>query len=343
MISLNEVVKNFPGRDKRGKSVSALRDVTLNVEKGEIFGVTGARGSGKSTLLRSVNVLDRPTKGRVVVQDNNMVKLSAESLRKARQNIGMVTREAHLLECSSVYENIALPLKLTGVSSSEIKRRTETYLAFTGLETKQSAYPQELTELEKQKTALTRTLALEPEILLCDEVTDLLDREGAASLISLLLNVNKEFHTTMLVSTRNIETICKLCDRAAVMASGKIVEQAPVIDLLSNPQSEEAKALISRLFPVWAPEEMKPVVTQAGQAVTLTYAGRATIKPAYALAAKKYNVFMNILTATVLQLKNESFSRMVVHIQGSDKDISSSLEFLKGEGIGIERLDPDDF
>src|SRR4051794_35338368 len=195
MIELVGISKSFKGKEG---PIHALKDVSLSVEKGEIYGVIGYSGAGKSTLIRCVNLLERPDTGSVKVNNIDLMKLPSEKLREARGNIGMIFQGFNLLKTATVYDNIAIPLKLSGLSKQVVKERVERYLKIVGLEDKQNAYPAELSGGQKQRVAIARALSFEPKILLSDEATSALDPDTTEAILDLLLKINKELGITIL-------------------------------------------------------------------------------------------------------------------------------------------------
>src|SRR5699024_7936439 len=214
MIVLENVSKSF--KTKTGV-VEAVKNVNLHVKKGEIHGVIGHSGAGKSTLIRCVNMLERPTDGKVFINGEETTSFPLEELRKARQNIGMIFQGFNLLKTATVYDNIAIPLKLLGLHKNEVKKRVEKYLDIVGLANRHLAYPSELSGGQKQRVAIARALAQEPEILLSDEATSALDPETTESILELLLKVNKEFGITILLITHEMNVIQKICDYVYVI------------------------------------------------------------------------------------------------------------------------------
>ncbi|GAY77178.1 methionine ABC transporter ATP-binding protein [Sporolactobacillus inulinus] len=242
MIKLEHISKTFRvGKNK----IEALKDVSLEVNKGEIFGVIGFSGAGKSTLIRCINLLERPTNGKVFVEDRDVLTLNKKDLRKLRRKIGMIFQGYNLLETATVYENIATPLRLEGVPKDEIKQRAEKYLGIVGLTDRRNAFPSQLSGGQKQRVAIARALAHEPEILLSDEATSALDPNTTDAILELLLRVNKELGITIFLITHELNVIQRICDRVAVMENGKVVEQGSVVDVFTRPQQAMTKRFIS--------------------------------------------------------------------------------------------------
>ncbi|CCQ19594.1 Methionine import ATP-binding protein MetN 1 [Listeria monocytogenes N53-1] len=242
MIELHQVSKSF---NVNGKTVEAVKNVSITVEKGEIFGVVGYSGAGKSTLVRCINLLERPDAGQVVIDGKNLSTLSSKELRVARRKIGMIFQGYNLLKTATVYDNIAKPLKLEGVPKNEIETRVNKYLSIVGLEDKRNNYPSQLSGGQKQRVAIARALAHEPEILLSDEATSALDPETTEAILQLLLKINAELGITIFLITHELDVIQRICDRVAVMENGHLVEQGTVLDILKR-NTRQPSVLLGR-------------------------------------------------------------------------------------------------
>ncbi|RXJ04605.1 ATP-binding cassette domain-containing protein [Anaerobacillus alkaliphilus] len=335
MILLKNLSKTY--HSKNGK-IDALQDVSLEVKKGEVFGVIGYSGAGKSTLIRCVNLLETPDQGEVLINDTNLMKLSQTKLRQERQNIGMIFQGFNLLKTATVYDNIAIPLKLSGIPKNEVDERVKKYLAVVGLEDKQQAYPEQLSGGQKQRVAIARALSHEPEILLSDEATSALDPETTEAILDLLLKINQEFGITILLITHEMHVIQKICDQVAVMENGQIVEQGNVIDLYSNPKHPTTKKFIDSMFTNTIPAPVINDLSAKGPIVKLSFVGHSTGKPALANVVKKFNVYTNILAGNIVQLKNEPYGRMIVHIEGEEEETKKAIASLKDEGVQVEEV-----
>src|SRR5690625_1282640 len=245
MIRLENVSKTF--QVKRSQ-VHALQNVSLHVKKGEIFGVIGYSGAGKSTLVRCVNLLEKPTEGRVFVAGNELTSMSHHDLNEARRNIGMIFQGFNLLKTATVRENVALPLRLSDVPKEEINKRVKKYLDIVGLSDREDSYPAQLSGGQKQRVAIARALAHEPDVLLSDEATSALDPETTESILDLLLKINEELGVTILLITHEMNVIQKICDRVAVIEDGRLVESGTVLDMFSNPQHSTTQRFVNSVF-----------------------------------------------------------------------------------------------
>ncbi|ARK29788.1 methionine ABC transporter ATP-binding protein [Halalkalibacter krulwichiae] len=335
MIELRHVSKTFTSKKTM---VTALDDVSLHVKKGEIYGVIGYSGAGKSTLIRCVNMLEKPSEGEIIVNGVTMTGLSQSKLREARQNIGMIFQGFNLLKTATVYDNIAIPLKLTGIPKAEIDGRVKKYLEVVGLEQKADSYPGQLSGGQKQRVAIARALSHEPDVLLSDEATSALDPETTESILNLLMKINKEFGITILLITHEMHVVQKICDRVAVMENGKVIEEGNVIDIFSKANSNTTKKFINSLFPEDIPAEVFNSISEQGPVIRLSFVGHSTGKPALAEVAKKFDVYTNILSGNIVQLKNEPYGRMVVHLQGIKDQTDASIAYLEAEGVHVERV-----
>lgn len=337
MIRLEGVSKTFV--TKKGV-VEALKDVSLEVKRGEIFGVIGYSGAGKSTLIRCVNLLEKPSTGKVFINEVELTALSADKLREERRKIGMIFQGFNLLKTATVYENIALPLRLTGVPSAEIQKRVDKYLAIVGLQDKFDAYPSQLSGGQKQRVAIARALSHEPEILLSDEATSALDPETTESILELLLKINKELGITILLITHEMHVIQKICDRIAVMENGHVIEEGRVIDIYAEPQHSTTRRFIESLFPNQLPESLLSSIDIKGPIVSLSFLGESAGKPALAHVVKEFKVEPNILSGNILQLKDHSYGRLVVYLDGAKEETNKAIDYLKSIGVKVEEVSP---
>ena len=233
MIQFMDISKTF---QTKKDTIHALNHVSLTIDDGDVFGIIGFSGAGKSTLLRMVNALEVPTTGHVEIDGKNIDALSHKELRGVRKKIGMVFQQFNLLESKSVYDNIAIPLRLNKADTVQIRNTVMKLLQFVNLEDKADVYPAQLSGGQKQRVGIARALATNPSILLCDEATSALDPETTEAILQLLERINKELNITILIVTHEIQVIQRLCNRVAVMEHGQVVESGSVLDVFSNPQ-----------------------------------------------------------------------------------------------------------
>lgn len=333
MIELTGITKTFTG--KQGP-IHALKDVSLSVKQGEIYGVIGYSGAGKSTLIRCVNLLEAPDQGSVIVKDVELTALSPRKLREARSNIGMIFQGFNLLKTATVYDNIALPLKLTGLNKTVVKERVEKYLNIVGLNEKKNAYPSELSGGQKQRVAIARALSHEPEVLLSDEATSALDPDTTEAILDLLLKINKELGITILLITHEMNVIQRICDKVAVMENGEVIEEGKTKDIFTSPQHSTTKRFVNSLFSHDIPDEMLTNLNKTGHVATLSFFGESSGEPALALVSKKFDIFPNILSGSITRLKDESFGQLLVHLKGESSEIKNAVQFLKEQDVHVE-------
>ncbi len=335
MIEIKNVSKTFVSKKA---TVKALDQVSLSIKKGEIYGVIGYSGAGKSTLIRCVNLLERPTEGEIIINGVDLTKLSSAKLNQERKRIGMIFQGFNLLKTATVYDNIAIPLKLTGVSKKEIDERVWKYLKIVGLEDRAQSYPAQLSGGQKQRVAIARALSHEPDVLLSDEATSALDPETTEAILDLLLQINKDFGITILLITHEMQVVQKICDHVAVMENGKVIEEGKVIDIFSNSTTPTTQKFINSLFPEDIPDEILQSFHEKGPIIRLSFVGHSTGKPALAEVSKKFNVYTNILSGNIVQLKNEPYGRMVVHIEGEQAETEAAIAYLQEAGVRVERV-----
>lgn len=242
MIELRNITKRFI---QKKKETVALNGVSLHVPKGKIFGVIGSSGAGKSTLIRTVNLLERPTSGEVIIDGVNLLDLSPRALAKERRQIGMIFQHFNLLSSKTVFENIAFPLQLDNTPKDIIKTRVLELLSLVGLSDKQQDYPSSLSGGQKQRVAIARTLATNPKVLLCDEATSALDPSTTLSILTLLKDINTKLNITILLITHEMNVVKRICDEVAIISEGQLIEQGPVAEVFANPQTSVAKEFLT--------------------------------------------------------------------------------------------------
>jgi len=241
VIELEQVNKTYSGKNG---AVQALKEVSLSVEEGEIFGVIGLSGAGKSTLVRCINLLERPESGYIRVEGKELSSLSGKELRLERQNIAMIFQKFNLLMQRNVLDNVCFPLEIAGVRKKEARKQALEYLRTVGLEDKAKAYPVQLSGGQQQRVAIARALASHPRIILCDEATSALDPQTTRTILELLRKVNREYHISIVIITHEMRVITEICDRVAVLHHGRVAEAGPVQEVFKNPKSKAARQLL---------------------------------------------------------------------------------------------------
>ena len=284
---------------------TALSDVNLTVNDGEIFGIIGLSGAGKSTLVRCINFLEVPTSGKVIIDGDEMGTLSKKQLLIKRRSIGMIFQGFNLLEQRTVLKNICFPLEIAKVPKEQAVKRARELLKLVGLADKESSYPSQLSGGQKQRVAIARALAAETKYLLCDEATSALDPDTTRSILDLLKKVNKELGVTILVITHEMKVIESICDRAAVLDGGNVAELAPVSELFANPKSDIARKLI--LPAVNTAEEIK-----GGRVIRIIFDGETSYKPVIANLILSCQAPLNILKADTQDVGGKAFGQIII-------------------------------
>ena len=336
MIEISNVKKVFKNKKVE---VHALKDVSLKVEKGDIFGIVGYSGAGKSTLLRLVNLLEKPDDGSVKLEGKEIVGLSERELNKLRKNIGMVFQQFNLLESQTVYQNLKIPLIISGAPKNSIDKRIEELLDFVGLKDKKNSSVSKLSGGQKQRIGIARALATHPKILLCDEATSALDPKTTKSILQLLKKINNEFGITILLITHEMEVVKEICNKVAVMQDGEIKEQGNIIEIFTNPQENITKNFISSIINNDIPESLKEELDLNLPVVKLTFLGEKSGQPLISEINKKFDISTKILSASVNELGNTILGVLVVQLEGNPAIINEVEEFIKNRGVKIERME----
>lgn len=336
MIKLENVKKVFPAKNG---NVTAVNNVNLHVKKGEIHGVIGYSGAGKSTLIRLINLLEKPDSGKVLINGTDLTTLSPEKLRQTRQKVGMIFQHFNLMKTATVYDNVAIPLKLLGYDKQEVEKRVEKYLKIVELSDKHHSYPSQLSGGQKQRVAIARALSQEPDVLLSDEATSALDPETTNSILDLLLKINKELGITILLITHEMSVIQKICDYVYVLEKGEIIEQGSSIDLFTNPDRPTTKKFLDTISQRKLSTSLVEQLKLEGTVTRLTFIGENTGQPLLAQVSQKFGVVPNILTANIMELKNGIIGNLVVHLVGDQDKINASLQFLNDQGVRTEEVE----
>ena len=333
ILNVEKVFKN------KKSEVHALRNVSLKVEKGDIFGIVGYSGAGKSTLLRLVNLLEKPTSGSVKIEGKEIINLSEKELNILRKNIGMVFQQFNLLESQTVYQNLKIPLIISGAPKNSIDKRIEELLDFVGLKDKKNSSVSKLSGGQKQRIGIARALATHPKILLCDEATSALDPKTTKSILQLLKKINNEFGITILLITHEMEVVKEICNKVAVMQDGEIKEQGNIIEIFTNPQENITKNFISSIINNNIPESLKEELDLNLPVVKLTFLGEKSGQPLISEINKKFDISTKILSASVNELSNTILGVLVVQLEGNPAIINEVEEFIKNRGVKIERME----
>ena len=339
MIKVEHTNKTFSG--KYGE-VHALQDVSIHVEKGDIYGIIGFSGAGKSTLLRLVNGLETPDSGTVMVHDQDLGSLKKAELRKLRRKIGMVFQQFNLLDSKTVFHNIALPLILEKAPKDVIEEKVNEVLRFVELEDKKDTYVSQLSGGQKQRVGIARALTTTPDILLCDEATSALDPQTTESILKLLKKINKEMGVTILLITHQMQVVQMICNKVAVMENGKVVESGSVLDVFGKPQTPVAKRFVQTVINDQIPESIISLVKEQKehfQVERLKFIGSSVKRPVISDICHVEGIVVNILGATVQELQENVMCVFILQLIGSEDKIRKAEKQIDANGVIRERVE----
>ena len=306
IIQLKHLTKRFGGG---GSEVHALEDVSIDVQAGEIFGVIGLSGAGKSTLVRCVNLLERPTSGEVIVDGQDMLRLTEKELRRARQSIGMIFQSFNLLMQRTALDNIRFPMELAGTPRREAAERAMELLEVVDLAGRANAYPAQLSGGQKQRVAIARTLATSPKVLLCDEATSALDPKTTRDILRLIQDINRRLGITVVVITHEMKVIEEICSRVAILDHGHLAETGRVEDIFANPRSEAGRRLV---YPDGVPAEVLHTAAGQDRVIRVAFNGGTSYQPLIASLAIDCGVKANILGADTRNIDGRAFGTMLL-------------------------------
>ena len=340
MIVLEHITKTFD--ENRPNAVHAVKDVSLHIRAGEIYGIIGYSGAGKSTLVRCINLLERPTSGTVTLDGVALTALKPNELRYARKKIGMIFQQFNLLAGRTVAQNIAMSLQYSGLPRSQIREKVKRLLEYVELSDKANAWPSQLSGGQKQRVAIARALANDPKVLLCDEATSALDPQTTQSILALLQRLNRELGITIVVITHEMAVIKKICHRVAVMENGEVVEENDVLSLFADPKKQITRDFLrttSNLSGIYPLVEADAPITrlQPGELLLLMRYGKTEVsQPLISRMTKEFNLEINILFGDLEIIGSTPMGGTVVIFHGSPEAIAGALQFLKDEHISVE-------
>ncbi|HCH98936.1 MAG TPA: methionine ABC transporter ATP-binding protein [Lachnospiraceae bacterium] len=344
MIRLENVSKTFTDSNKE---VHAVNNVSLTINDGDIFGIIGFSGAGKSTLVRCINLLEKPTVGKVFVDDAEITALSGKELRKARKKIGMIFQHFNLMPSRTIFGNVAYPLRGSGLSKEEIKEKVHHLLELVGISEKENAFPSQLSGGQKQRVAIARALANDPNILLCDEATSALDPQTTKSILNLLQQLNQTLGITVVVITHEMAVVKEICNRVAVMDHGDVVEEGEVFHVFASPKEPLTRSFIKTTSNLQKIEELiaadSPVVaTKKGELIVrLSYVEKNTSEPLISTVTQKFGIILNIVFADVEIVQNAPIGGTVAIVSGEGSRIDEALQYLRDKNVGVEVIKDD--
>jgi len=334
MIEIKGLVKKYI----TGQGIlTALDNVDISVKEGEIFGVIGPSGAGKSTLIRTLNLLEKPDQGNIVINGRDLTKLSKKQLRDSRKKIGMIFQHFNLLSSRTVRGNISFPLEIAGIPKQERNKKVERLIELVGLSDRADHYPSELSGGQKQRVGIARALTNEPEVLLSDEATSSLDPESTESVLDLLRKIRDELNLTIILITHEMDVIKQVCDRVAVMEKGKVIEEGRVIDVFVNPQTDLTRRFIRTVIDYTLPEGLENL-QQKDRLVRVSFMGESTHHPLISLLVRNYQVDANILYGRIDDIQGIPFGTLILDLDGDEQSIDGGIKFLRDKGLSVEVL-----
>lgn len=322
MIEIQNLSKTFP---VSGGTVEALKDISLTIPDGEIYGIIGMSGAGKSTLVRCINMLERPTSGKVIIDGKDLGSLTQAQLREERRNITMIFQGFNLLMQRNCLKNVCFPLELAGYKKKEAVERATELLELVGLGEKLKSYPAQLSGGQQQRVAIARALATHPKILLCDEATSALDPQTTQSILSLIKDIHDKLGLTVIIITHQMSVVEQICTRVAILNHGTVVEEGAVSEVFASPKSQEAKQLVY-------PEGYQQAIETEREEhlIRVVFNGAsATQTPLIAKMAMEENIMASILFASTRSLGDKAYGNMLLGISEGKEQMEKAVAYLR--------------
>ncbi len=328
MIELQNVSKTF---ETISGSVEAVRDVSLTVHKGDIFGVIGLSGAGKSTLVRCINLLERPTDGKVLFDGVDLASLDRKSLLATRRKIAMIFQNFNLLAQRTARDNVCYPMEITGVPKKAAREKAAALLARVGLADRMDSYPSQLSGGQKQRVAIARALATDPQVLLCDEATSALDPNTTRSILALLKDINRDLGVTIIVITHEMKVVEQICNRVAVMENGSVVETGEVKEVFLSPKSKIARELI-------LPKSETVETLVSDKIIRIAFDGQSAFEPLISNLVMECHAPVNILGADTKNIDGKAFGQMLLQLPDDPSSAMRVKQYLNDRGVRFEEV-----
>ncbi len=339
MIELKNINVKFTSKSN---IVHAVKNVDLKVEQRDIYGIVGFSGAGKSTLIRTINLLQPPTSGQVIINGEDITTYNAKQLRNRRKKIGMIFQHFNLLNAKNVFDNVAFPLKQSSLSKEEKTKKVRELLNFVGIADKELAYPSQLSGGQKQRVAIARALANAPDILLCDEATSALDPQTTDEVLSLLKNLNEKLSLTIVIITHEMKVVKDICNKVAVMENGHIIENGDIVQVFSRPQQPLTKAFINTATQM--DSALENVINHKNMlhlnpdalVTRISYVGDTTAEPLVSKLTSLYDLSVNILSGNIEIIQETAIGMLIITLSGSDESKIKGLRFLESQNVTVE-------
>ena len=328
IIEIRNLTKKF---ELDGHTITALDGIDLSIEKGDVFGIIGMSGAGKSTLVRSINYLETPTEGDVLIDGENLANLSEKQLRRMRSRIGMIFQNFNLLEQKNVLDNVCFPLEVNGVKKKDARKRAKEVLQLVKLSEKEKAYPSQLSGGQQQRVAIARALATNPQILLCDEATSALDPQTTLSILSLLREINETLGITIVIITHQMSVVTEVCKKVAIIDGGRLAETGTVEKIFRNPESDAAKELISGKEIRFTPLSN----LDTGRKIRIVFKENSAYEPVMANMILKLQAPVNILKADTRNVGGKAVGEMILGLPEGESIKADIISYLTERGISV--------
>lgn len=339
MIELKNICKTYVSS---GQIVEVVKNVTLTINDGDIFGIIGFSGAGKSTLVRCINLLERPTSGQVLIDGDDITRFSAKELRAARKKIGMIFQHFNLMPSRTVLDNVVYALHGSGLTRAQMCEKAFKLLSLVEVADKANAYPSNLSGGQKQRVAIARALANEPKILLCDEATSALDPQTTKQILALLKKLNADFGITIVLITHEMAAVKEICNRTAVMDHGSVIEEGETFSVFADPQEKLTKDFIattSNLKKIHTLLEDNPSIVSLKEdelILKLSYTERGVSEPLISAVTQKFGVLLNIVFADVDMVQGAPIGGTVAVISGKRERITEAVKYLIEKNVAVE-------
>ena len=329
IIQIQNVTKTFTGKDNQ---VEALKGISLDIEKGDIYGIIGMSGAGKSTLVRCLNFLERPTTGTVLVEGRDLSAMSGKELRKTRTGIAMIFQHFNLLMQRSVLDNVCFPMEIVGVKRADARKRAKELLEIVGLAEKAASYPAQLSGGQKQRVAIARALANNPKILLCDEATSALDPTTTKSILQLLQKINKEFGITIVIITHEMAVVQEICSHVAIIDNGNLAEYGTVEEVFTSPKSPAAKKLVFMV-------NSQASEMRGKRCIRIVFTENSSFEPVIANMVLECKAPVNILLADTKDINGIAHGQMILQLPEDETLAAKMIHYLQERKLTVEEVD----